>query len=117
MLKNATVALTYYIKGAITNLGKYDYKERSTSGSILEEYRRLFTSKYPAYSKCYKKVNLSEAFVNHALSKEGRPKRGDSFHAYTFWRCMTPVEKLHWHIAKFTGDMGSSDYSYQIQEL
>ena len=114
MLKNAIVTLTYHLGGAILTYGKYDYKERSSNGSIIDEDRRLFYTKRPTYSKCYMKVTLRETFVNLAISDEGRPKRGDSFKAFTFWRKMTQTERLHWHIAKYAGDMGSSDYDYQI---
>ena len=116
MLKNASVALTYNVRGAQLTYGKYEYKERTTSGGLLEEDRRLFYIKRPAYSHCFVNTTLHESFVNFAISEESRPRREDSFRAFTFWRKMTETERLHWHIAKYVGDMGSSDYTYQILE-
>jgi hypothetical protein len=114
MLKNATVALSYRMAGAQLTYGKYEYKERTTNGSLLEEDRRLFVTKRPKYSECTMTVNLSESFVNNAISDDARPDREESFRAFSMWRKFTEVERLHWHIAKYVMDCGSSDFKYQI---
>jgi hypothetical protein len=116
MLKNATVSISYKVLGALLMSGKYEYRERTTTGSPLEEDRRLFFTKRPKLSDCKIVTTLSEAFVNFAISDDGRPSREDSFRAHTFWRKMTDQERLHWHIAKFCDDRGSTDFTYQIQE-
>lgn len=114
-IKNASVALTYKVAGAQLSLGKYEYKERTTSGSVLPEDQRLFATKHPVDSDCYKIVNLHEVFVNNAIhSEDGRPKRVGNYKAYTFWLRMSEEERLHFHIAKFVHDMGGYEYKYQI---
>lgn len=115
-LKNATVSLSYRVQGALLNHGQYEYKERTTAGGLLEEDRRLFVTKRPIYSDCHMMVNLSEAFVNHAIDDESRPDREESLKAHGMWRKMTDAERLQWYIAKYVENFGSSDYSYQILE-
>jgi hypothetical protein len=115
-LKNASVALTYNIRGAQLASGKYEYRERTTQGKVIEGEQRLFTIKKPEISKCYISMTLGEHFVNHAISDEGRPKREDGFKAYVFWRKMSETERLHFHIHKFVHDMGAEIYEYSILE-
>jgi hypothetical protein len=115
-LKNSTVTLTYQLGGVQTTYGSYEYKERTSSGNILEEDQRLFTLKQPTYSDCHMRVLLGEAFVNYAISDEGRPRRGGNFKAYTFWRRMSETERLHFHIYKYVHDMSGEHFDYQIQE-
>jgi hypothetical protein len=116
MIKNATVVLTYKIDGALTHAGKYEYKERTTSGNMIEEDQRLFTLKDPQNSECYKRVTLSEAFVNHAISEEARPTRAQDIKTYTFWRKMSNANRLAYYVAKYVSDMGGTEYSYNILE-
>lgn len=116
-LKNSSVTLSYPIAGVLTTYGSYEYKERTSSGNILEEDQRLFILKQPTYSTCTKRVLLSEAFVNHAISDEGRPRREGNFKAYTFWRRMSEAERLHYHILNYVRGMGGEHFEYNIHEL
>jgi hypothetical protein len=115
-LKNSTVVLTYDIGGTQTTYGSYEYRERTSSGNILDEDQRLFVLKQPTYSDCFIRVTLGEAFVNHAISDEGRPRREGNNKAYTFWRRMSEAEKIHFHIRKYVQDMNGEHFDYQIQE-
>jgi len=115
-LKNSSVILTYNVGGMQTSYGRYDYRERTTSGSILEEDQRFIIKKEPEYSDCYKRINLSEAFVNHAISDEGRPERHGNYKAYTFWRKMSQTQRLAFHIDRYVKSMGGSNYTYDILE-
>ena len=115
-LKNASVVLIFKILGSQLSYGKYEYRERTTSGNLLSEDRRLFVIEPRVLSDCHKQVNFSERFVNHAISEEGRPHRNENFKAHTFWRRFTQEQKLGYHIAKYVGDMYGEDYSFNIQE-
>jgi hypothetical protein len=116
MLKNSTVSLSFKINGVITKYGQYDYRERTTGGSILPEDQRLFVINRPQYSDCYKRVQLTEFFVNHAISDDARPDKNDNFKAFTFWRKMTDEQRLEFGIAKYVADMGGVGYNFQILE-
>ena len=116
-LFNANVTVTIPQPGILTSSGSYEYKEKTTSGSILPVEQRLFIFKKPTYSNCFRKTELSEAFVNHAISDHGRPAISDGYKAHTFWKKMTQLERLHFHIAKYASDFGSSNYSFKIHEL
>jgi len=116
MLKNATVSLSYQVLGSQLTRGSYEYRERTTTGSLLEEDRRLFITTRPKNSECKIVVNLCEAFVNHAISDDGRPNRDESFRAHAKWKKMSDTERLQWHISQYVEAMGSSSYEYQIME-
>jgi hypothetical protein len=120
-LKNATVVLTYAVEGSLASPGAYEYKERTTSGSILPEDQRLFIIRRSEDCKCFQTVHLTEAFVNWAISDEGRPSRRDggfkAFKAYTFWRRMSDMQRLNYHIAKYVADMNATGgYDFIVNE-
>lgn len=115
-LTNATVTLTYQLGGVLTSRGCYEYKERTTKGSVLPEDQRLFLVKRATYSNCFKKTELGEAFVNHAISNFSQPTIGESYQAHIHWKKMSDKERLEFHIGKFVYDMNSFEYEYQIHE-
>jgi hypothetical protein len=115
-MKNSIVQLTYKMPGAILSQGNYEYKERTTGGSMLPESQRLFIHKPAKFSDCYKSVTLGEHFTNWAISDDARPSRGVSNRAYTFWRKFSPEERLRFHIARYCIDLGAYNYNYQIIE-
>ena len=118
-LRNATVILTYKLEGSIASPGSYDYRERTTSGSVLPESQRLFIVREPKNSDCYQRVHLCEAFVNWAISDDGRPgKKGGfkDFKAHTFWRRMGELQRLTYHVIKYAHDMGATEYTFEINE-
>lgn len=114
MVRNSTVILLYFISGQQLSYGVYEYKERTTSGKIIEENQRLFTINKPEYSNCFKKVHLGTSFVNNAISIESRPKRDEHFKAYVYWKTMSEEERLHYHIQKYVDDNNALDYNYTI---
>ena len=116
-LKNASVTLNFTRVGVQTSYGRYEYKERTTSGSVLEDDQRLFVDKQPEYSKCYQVVHLNESFVNHAISDLGRPDRHGNYKAFTFWRKFSEEDRLLYHIAQYVSDMRGEDYSFQIHSV
>jgi hypothetical protein len=113
-LKGATVVLTMRLQGDQLNYGKYDYREKTTTGSILEADQRLFITKKAKYSDCNKVVHLGEAFTGYALSEDGRPKKDHNFKAYTFWRKMTDAEKIAYHVSKYVGDANGIGFTFNI---
>lgn len=117
-LKGASVLLIMKLEGAIAIPGSYEYKEKTTSGSILPEEQRLFTIREVQDCECTKKTVLGEKFVNFAISDEGRPERREhsfkSFKAHTFWRKMSDIQKLNYHVAKYAADMGATNYTFLI---
>jgi hypothetical protein len=114
MIKNSTVVLTYKLLGTLIAYGRYEYKERTSSGKILDESQRLFISKSPEYSNCYKKVTLSSLFVNTAISIKSRPDREENFKAYVYWKTMSEEDRLHYYIHKYVMDNNATEYDYMI---
>ncbi len=114
MLKDSTVIIIFPLPGALLSYGKYEYRERTTSGKIITPEQRLFTTEHPVYDNCYKRIILSSDFVNYAISQESRPKRGDNFKAYTFWKVMSEYDRLQYHILKYVNDNNSDRYDYVI---
>ena len=114
MLENSTIVIIFPIPGALLTYGKYDYKERTTSGKIITPEQRLFTIVHPVYDNCYKRIILSEKFVNNAISMKSRPKRTDNFKAYTYWKVMSEYDRLQYHIQKYVSDNNSDRYDYII---
>ena len=119
-LKNASVILSYELEGSLASRGSYDYKERTTSGSMLPEDQRLFINKPAENCKCSMRIHLNEAFVNFAISDESRPNRNSggfkAFKAYTFWRKWNDVQRLNYHVAKYATDMGAINYQFTVNE-
>ena len=115
-LYNATVSLTYKLSGAIVSLGCYDYKERTSGGGIIPENQRLFVSKKPEYSECYKRVELNEKFVNWAISDEARPEKESNYKAFTFWLKMNDFERLLYHIIQYVRNFSDKEFTYHINE-
>jgi hypothetical protein len=113
-LKNASVALSYQLPGSLKSPGQYDYQERTSKGNIIDDKQRLFVKEAPLYNDCHQVVNLCESFVNHAISVESRPRRNQSFRAFTFWNRMTEEERLKWHIARYVSDMNATEYKFEI---
>ena len=113
-LEDSSVALTYKIGGAQLAYGKYDYRERTTTGGVLPESQRLFVVKPVVDSDCYIRITLPESFVNYAISDEGRPRREGSYKVYTFWMRMSQEERLHFHVARYVFDRHGENFSYQI---
>jgi hypothetical protein len=114
MLKNSTVILSFKLPGTLISYGRYEYHERTTSGKILDESQRLFISKIPIYSNCYKRVELSSTFVNMAISIKSRPRRDENFKAYVYWNTMSEEDRLHYYICKYINDNNAFEYDYMI---
>lgn len=119
-LKNSTVILTYEVLGSLALPGQYEYKERTSTGSILPEDQRLFTTRKSKDCECFVRVTLNEAFVNHAISEEGRPDRNrggfKDFKAHTFWRKWSDTQRLNYHVAKYATDMNAVNYTFNVNE-
>ena len=120
-LKNASVILTYKLVGSLASPGRYDWKERTSSGGIIPEDQRLFIIKEAEECDCFQRTTLSEAFVNWAISDEARPERKNlgykNLKAFTFWRKMNDTQRLAYHVAKFASDLGAHDYEYTVNEM
>jgi hypothetical protein len=114
MLKNSTVILTFSLLGTLIKFGKYDYKERTSLGKIIDPEQRLFIIVQPEYSNCYKRIILPTAFVNHAISSESRPNRNEHYKAYTYWNTMSEFDRLQYHIQKYVNDYNSYSYDYVV---
>ena len=113
-MEDLSVVLKLDIPGQQVSYGKYEYKERTTKGSVLPEDQRLFTIKKVENSDCYRKVILSNSFCRYAISDEARPTRNDNYKAYVFWRKMSTRERLLFHIAKYVSDCNASTYKFEI---
>ena len=118
-LKNSSVTLSYEIAGVLTSRGEYEYRERTTSGSLLSENQRFFIKKPAQYSNCYKRVILSEKFVNWAISDEARPTREGSyieFRAWHSWIRMTEQQRLEYYIKQYVNAFRGTNYQFNIHE-
>lgn len=114
MLENSIIVIIFPIPGVLISHGKYEYRERTTSGKIITPEQRLFTIVHPVHDNCYKKVILPEKFVNYAISMKSRPRRGDNFKAYTYWNVMSEYDRLQYHIQKYVNDNNSDRYDYVV---
>ena len=112
-LLNAQVTLTYELRGVQLQLGVYLFREK-VQGKILPKTSQFRTISFPTYSDCRQTVQLSEKFVNHAISEDSRPNRNHHPKAYTFWKRMDPSQRLGFHIKTYVDSMGGEDYSYDI---
>jgi len=106
------VVLSYHIVGAQLQYGEYNYIEKTSSGDMLPESRRLRIIKEPVYDPCIKKIVLGPEFVKHALSS--RPHYTENFEVYKRWGKMSDEQRLDYHIRKFVYDQGATKYEYEI---
>lgn len=125
--KNAEINLTINLEGCLATRGKHavspklDDKgkqvfsiEKNDKGEIVKEpVFSLKTLQLPKTSECTFVTNLSNEFVQWALSEESKPKKA----SFQFWKNLPLKAKLHYHIKKFVEDQhGKVEFSYTVLE-
>lgn len=96
------VVLSYPIAGTQLSYGKYNYIEKTSTGDLLPERKRLRTIEPPQDAACRKQVVLSSAFVKHSLKM--RPYASQNIYAYTHWKTWSDKKKLEYWIKEYIKD-------------
>lgn len=125
--KNAEIALTVLLGGALATRGRYasspklDDKgkqvysiEKNTAGEIVKEaVFTLKTIQLPKLCDCTFTNILNNSFVQWAISEESKPRKA----AASYWKNLPEGKKLHYHIKKYVFDLfGEAEFSYTVLE-
>jgi len=123
--KNAEILLSVTLAGKLTSRGKYNAVnkldengkkvvaiERNSAGAIEKnEVIKLQTVQLPSYAEASSNTKLGTAFVNHAISEDGRPKTISA----GMWNKMKPSVRLNLHVKKYAEDMyPGCEYTYEV---
>lgn len=125
--KNAEILLSVTLAGKLTSRGKYNAVnkldengkkvvaiERNSVGAIEKnEVIKLQTIQLPSYAESSSNTKLGTAFVNFAISEDGRPKTISA----GMWNKMKPSMRLNIHVKKYAEDMfPGAEYKYEVIE-
>jgi len=103
-LINSKVVLTINLEGS-----HKPWFVKNEDGKV----HRVYNPELNRNSECVQRVNLSEDFVNHAISFAGRVSARMTF-AFNNWKKMSQKERLECNLGELSIALGGNSFSYEI---
>ena len=112
MTDERKILLTINLEGGLTQVSKV-VKDKKTNRKSRKNFKISSIAK--------QKINLSEIFIENAMSLEGRPGVRQNFNVYANWKKMKPKERLEYHLKSLVSSISgvsypllNRDYTYKI---